>query len=234
MPLTFSFGGAGHHFPFMLGVAYGLKTHFSLPWEEVHAHCISSGCAGALALLLCSPAEIEHLATKAITLAHHPLQLAHHDYYLQLIKNLIPYGAYQRTGARLVVGTTELPLLRPVLYGEGYASQQRFLDILYASCRIPMITGNWSRELDGGFSHQYAISDENTIVVTLKRRARSDLAARESSYFVEMLLPSAERMWDLYEQGKRVVADNYEHLEEKITAGLADKNGEVRFSPLYR
>jgi len=213
----------------MLGVVFALKTHFDIPWEEVHAHCISSGCSGAMALLLYTPEEIEKLAVRAITLAHHPTQLRHDDYYLQITKHLLAATAYRLVGKRLVIGTSDI--FHPLLHDQGYATQQLLLDKLQASCRIPMITGSWNREMDGGFSHQYALADENTIVVTLKRRDRSDIAARTASFFVEMLLPSAQRMWDLYEQGIQEVEDNYEHLARKIANGLDDKRTEVRFTP---
>jgi len=233
MPVTFSFGGSGHHFPFMLGTAFALKTHFDIPWDEVYAHCISSGCSGAMSLLLCSPDEIEQLAVKGITLAHHSVQQSRKDYYVQLIKHLIPATAYRLVGDRLVIGTSEVPRFQASLHDTGYPTQQVLMDKLHSSCRIPLVTGSWSRELDGGFSHHYALSDENTIVITLKRYPRSDIAARKSSYFLEMLLPSAQRMWDLYEQGIREVEENYEALAVKIANGLRDTNSEVHFKP-YR
>ena len=231
MPVTFSFGGSGHHFPFMLGVAHALKTRFDIQWGDVHAHCISGGCCGAMSLLLYTPKQIHQLAIKAITLAHHPLQLQRNDYYSQIMKHLIPATAYKVVGTRLIIGTTSL--FSPLLHHEAYSTQQQLLNKIEATCRIPMITGSWQRELDGGFSHQYALADENTVVITLKRRDRSDIAARTSSFFVEMLLPSAHRMWDLYEQGIQEVDDNYEAIAYKIDRGLQDTRSEVHFTP-YR
>ena len=45
-------------------------------------------------------------------------------------------------------------------------------------------------EVDGGFSHQYAVSDANTIVITLKTKQRSDLSDPDASFFSEALLPT--------------------------------------------
>ena len=222
MPVTFSFGGSGYHFPFMLGVAYALKQRFSIPWEQVHVHCISSGCAGAISLLLYTPEQIEKLAVRAITLAHCSRTATNTQEYLQLIKHILPITASQVLGTRLIIGTTLLPLKRPILYDQGHATQQLLVQRLHASCRIPMITGVWNNELDGGFSHQYAMSDNHTIVITLKEQSRSDLSARKASYFTELLLPSQEDMWALYEQGKKVVAENYDILQTKINKGLQD------------
>jgi hypothetical protein len=228
MPVTFSFGGSGYHFPFMLGVAYGLRTRFELPWDQVSAHCISAGCAGALCLLLCTPREIEQVTLKGILLSH---RLESKNYQSNLLKNLLPYRAAAQVGGRIVIGTTETPLLRPRLHTHGYQTQKHLIDKIEASCRIPLITGSWHRELDGGFSHRYAVSDENTVVITLKQYPRSDVYARRGNYFLELLLPPVSEMWDLFELGFQAVNNNYDVIARKIAAGLADTEGGVNFQP---
>src|SRR5665647_224721 len=89
MPVTFSFGGAGYHFPFMLGVAYGLQSNFVFNPEEIYVHAISGGMAGAIPLLLYSPEEIEQLQGRAVELAHANVNLSHTDYTAKFIQNLL-------------------------------------------------------------------------------------------------------------------------------------------------
>ena len=219
MPVSFSFGGAGYQFPFMLGVAHGLKTHFNLNWNQVIAHGNSSGCAGALALLLCTPAEIDQLVLSGVTAAHSRYPQGVECYFTNLIKSMLPTEAATRVQERLVVGQSRLPFFRSRLVTGPFADQAELIDQVYGSCRIPFITGSFNEILDGGFSHQYAVVDQNTIVITLKHKTRSDLSATHNPFFSEIVLPSPEYMMQLYEHGKKVVADNLPALERKIRLG---------------
>jgi len=216
MPVTFSFGGAGRHFPFMLGVAHGLRTHLDVNWNEIYVHCISSGISGAMALMLCTPVQIEYLLLRGIEAAHtaniEPLQA----YYLNIIESMLPSNAYQMVGDRLIIGQTKLPFFQPELVQGPFHSQEQLLSEIYSSCRIPFLTGTLASEVDGGFSHQYAVFDADTVVVTLKRKSRSDVYTQHISFFGEMLLPTRQRMLDLFELGKRTVEAQLPLIRDRI------------------
>lgn len=222
MPVTFSFGGAGRHFPFMLGVAHGLKKQLRVDWSQVYVHCISSGVSGAMALLLCTPDEIERLLLRGIGACH----FTNTDYYyINVIKSMLPADAYRRLGNRLIIGHTTLPFFQSSLVTGPFQSQQQLIDNVYASCRIPFLTGTLAGRIDGGFSHQYAVFNDDTIVVTLKKKRRSDIYARDISFFSELLLPTRERMLELFALGQQLVRDNLPALQEKV-----NRSCNVRFA----
>jgi hypothetical protein len=229
MPVTFSFGGAGNQFPYLMGIAHGLRTHFPLDWSQVKVHCISSGCSGAIALLLCTPSQIDELVEKGIyasqTTPHRPSE----DYFKALIKSMLPYNAYQLLDGNLSIGQTSSSNMGSIFVSGKYQSQTQLVETMYDSCRIPFITGGTGEMIDGGFSHQYAVYDENTIVLTLKRKRQSDIYLKKYTFFTEILFVSGDEMRVLYEQGKEAVRVNLEMLRGKVERGMMEGEGEGRW-----
>lgn len=214
----------------MLGVARGLKRHFNIDWRRVKVHSISSGASGAIALLLCSPREIDRIAHQSIEITHSTDPSDKEDYYLTILHSLVPANAIRRLGNRLTIGVTEFPSFQPLLLNSPFRNTQELIEAIYDSCRIPFFTGSFGKRIDGGFSHNYAVSDENTVIITLKNRRRSDIHLNASN-FIELKRPSKEQMHQLYLDGQKLVEDNLDLLAEKIMRGVADKSNTVAFRP---
>jgi hypothetical protein len=222
MPVSISFGGAGQYFPFMMGVAHGLRTHFDVDWTQVHMHCFSSGSSGAMALLICNPSQIDQMVWKGITASQSVHIYPIRGYFINIIKSMMPYNAATLLQDHITIGQTKLPFMRPHLVTGPFSNQGKLLEAIYESCLIPFVTGTVASTIDGGFSHKYATCDVNTIVVTLKGESRSDIVYNKSFFFEEILPPSPAKMLEIYEDGKRAIADNLDLIESKIQAGLRD------------
>ncbi|XP_029172117.1 patatin-like phospholipase domain-containing protein 2 isoform X2 [Nylanderia fulva] len=187
--MNFSFAGGGFLGIYHVGVAIGLKKHVPHLLNK-----ISGASAGAIAAccLLCDASldtmnGVLHIAREAqkhllgAFTPHFDLQLV----LLETVEKLLPDDAHIRVNGKLHISLTRVHDRKNVIISQ-FDSREDLLQALLAASFVPVFSGylppkyHGIRYMDGGFSDNLPMFDEDTITVA-PFCGESDICPRDSS-----------------------------------------------------
>lgn len=152
--LFIKFHGAGWMFPFYFGVAKFLREHVDLTREDVRVGGASAGAVTALMLLL--DTDFDRVFKKVVrrydAMRYNPFTIKQtlHDILLEYIPE-DPEKLEQMQG-KFRVGLSKLDFRKLAWRSKveaGRASKEKCIDLIKASCHIPLISGVFPYYVDG-------------------------------------------------------------------------------------
>lgn len=195
---TLSFGPAGTHSPFHIGVALYILENIPFDRSTASAYVISGGALGLTLLLYDDPqllydrmrgackimAQLKKLGPLA---PFHTARICREG-----LDYMLPDDAHIRLGDRVTVGTTRFPSLQPVAHRGPFVTKEALLNALLASSFIPGFffrrgVPGYRGFIDGGFSHSYGPEPENSVVVTLSRYPVSVVSGDDNGLHLRFL-----------------------------------------------
>jgi len=144
--LFINFQGGGWLFPFYFGAAQFIKEYIDIKSENIKIGGVSAGSVTALMLLL--EADFYELYSKSISryneAKHNPFKMKEclHDILIEYIPN--DDEKIKNYCNKLLIGVSKIDLKKLLLKPhvlKDYNSKKTCIDIIKASCHIPIISG---------------------------------------------------------------------------------------------